>query len=520
LSLQARVLKTSNWLLRIRVSPLAFTIDIKAMPPEATAWQDVRETFRRIWGYEDFRPPQGEIVNCLLEGQDALVVMPTGGGKSICFQLPALLRQGLTLVISPLVALMENQVAELRQKRLPAALLHSQMPRQERWRCQRQLEQGQLRLLYLSPETLLSPKVWSYLCQPEITINGLVLDEAHCLVQWGETFRPAYRRMGAVRAALQAHHPGNRNMAIAAFTATADPRTQATLRDVLQLRDPKVFLISPYRQNLDLGVKIAWTPRCRRHQIKGYIQRHPGQSGLVYVRTRRDGEVLAQWLTRQGLGTMAYHGGLSPQQRRQIEHQWLEDHWQFVVCTSAFGMGINKPQVRWVIHFQAPLLLSEYVQEVGRAGRDRQPATAITFVSEPTGWLDPSDRQRQQFFQDQMRSHSQLAQRLVRHLPQAGDIQTVSQHHRDGAVALALLHSAGQLTWRDPFHYVIRSSKTDRQVAPTQMAAARSMGQYLYTRGCRWQFLLQAFGFVQEARNFHCGHCDRCASTNRSRSHT
>ena len=169
---------------------------------ETTSWNEVRAAFQKIWGYDDFRQPQGEIVRCLLEKRDALIVMPTGGGKSICFQLPALLQTGLTLVVSPLVALMENQVQELRQLRLPAALLHSELPAWERKKTLQALERQQLRLLYLSPETLLSPPVWERLCQPQLKINGLILDEAHCLVQWGDTFRPAYRRLGTIRPTL------------------------------------------------------------------------------------------------------------------------------------------------------------------------------------------------------------------------------------------------------------------------------------------------------------------------------
>jgi ATP-dependent DNA helicase RecQ len=176
-------------------------------------WQFVLTAFQRIWGYPDFRSPQGEIVQCLLDKQDALVVMPTGGGKSVCFQLPALLSQGLTLVVSPLVALMENQVQELQQRQLPAALLHSELPADQRYQTLQNL--AKLRLLYLSTETLLSDPVWQKLCHPDLVINGLILDEAHCLVQWGETFRPAYRRLGAVRPALLKEKPVGTKMAIA-----------------------------------------------------------------------------------------------------------------------------------------------------------------------------------------------------------------------------------------------------------------------------------------------------------------
>ncbi|NER24153.1 MAG: ATP-dependent DNA helicase RecQ [Symploca sp. SIO1C2] len=487
-----------------------------------TSWNDVRAAFRKIWGYENFRPPQGEIVRTLLSQQDALIVLPTGGGKSICFQLPALLQTGLTLVISPLVALMENQVQELRERRLPASLLHSELPSWKRKQTLQALEKQQLRLLYLSPETLLSAPVWERLCQPQLQINGLILDEAHCLVQWGDTFRPAYRRLGAVRPALLQSKLTGANIAslakrssfgIAAFTATADPKAQQTICKVLQLKQPEVFLISPYRQNLHLKVQTVWTPRGRRQQMLKFIQARAKQAGLVYVRSRKDSEDLAQWFRQQGYTTAAYHAGLSAEERRAIEASWLKGKTQFVVCTCAFGMGINKPDVRWVVHFQAPQLLSEYIQEVGRGGRDGKPADALTLVSEPTGWLNPEDKQRREFFEQKLRSQFQNAQRLSQKLPAQGEVTEVTKKFRDGGIALSLLHSAGQLTWQDPFHYRKQSSTKSgslNQLIVTQQQIQSQMTQYLTTRNCRWQFLLKAFGFTKEAAGFRCGRCDNC----------
>lgn len=482
--------------------------------PSKREWDRVRAEFRRIWGYDEFRPPQGEIVQSLLNRQDALIVMPTGGGKSICFQLPALLQDGLTLVVSPLVALMENQVQELRQRNLPAAALHGELPAYERHRILGSVERQQLRLLYLSPETLFSDAVWQRLIQPHLRINGLVLDEAHCLVQWGDTFRPAYRRLGAVRPALLNNKPPGTRMAIAAFTATADPQAQRTIQQVLQLHDPQSILLNPYRPNLHLSVQIAWTPRGRLHRLQRFIEARRHQSGLIYVRTRRDSETLAAWFTQQGYRTTAYHAGLSPQERRTIEAAWLDGTVSFVVCTSAFGMGINNPSVRWVGHFHAPALLSEYVQEVGRAGRDGQPAEALTLISEPTGLLDPGDRQRLKFFQEKGRSHHQFAHRLLHQLPTQGNANAIAKQFKDGAISLALLHASGQLEWQDPFHYVIRSLSTPPRatVDPT-----RSMLAYLKTSVCRWQFLLHAFGFGHEAQGMQCGHCDGCDRHQRHR---
>jgi ATP-dependent DNA helicase RecQ len=472
------------------------------------AWKDVRAAFQKIWGYEDFRPPQGEIISCLLAEKDALIIMPTGGGKSICFQLPALLQSGLTLVVSPLVALMENQVQELRQRNLSAALLHSELPSYQRRAVLQALERQQLRLLYLSPETLLSAPVWERLCQPQLKINGLILDEAHCLVQWGDTFRPAYRRLGAVRPALLKFKPQGTHISVAAFTATADPLAQKTIKEVLRLEQPAFFRVNPYRSNLNLSVRIVWTPRGRKQHLLKFIQERKQEPGLVYVRTRRDSENLAEWLTQKGYSTTSYHAGLGAEKRRAVEASWLSGKIPFVVCTCAFGMGINKPDVRWVVHFHAPHLLSEYVQEIGRAGRDGKPAEALMLISEPTGWLDPEDKQRQKFFEDQMRSLELTAQQLMKKLPKKGEVNAVAKQFPDGAVALSLLHSSGQLNWLDPFNYSIGESRPKQ--SPTQLHPAKQMNQYLTTKQCRWQFLLNAFGFNKEAANWQCGHCDNC----------
>ena len=490
-----------------------------ATPPRATqsdqqtglplaSIAQVRQTFQQVWGYEEFRSPQGEIVQSLLSGQDALVVMPTGGGKSICFQLPALLQTGLTLVVSPLVALMENQVQDLRRRRQPAALLHSQLPAQERKRVLWKLEHQQLRLLYLSPETLLSPPVWSRLIEPSLQINGLILDEAHCLSQWGDSFRPAYYRLGAVRPALLKSKPAGSRIAIAAFTATADRPTQSAIRQVLRLQQPAVFSANPYRSNLGLKVQTVWTPRGRRQQLLQFLQAHPRQSGLVYVRTRRDGEALAEWLTTQGYRTVAYHAGLPAQERRTIEQSWLSGTTQFVVCTSAFGLGVNKPDCRWVVHFHAPILLSEYVQEIGRAGRDGKPAEALALVSEPTGWLDSDDQQRWKFFAEQGRSQQQVAQKLAQKIPPQGSVEPGSRPDRDQELALAWLQSAGRLTWKTPFEYAVHAPRDP--IVGTNSPTGQPLSGYFKTRQCRWEFLLAAFGFEAEAAQFRCDRCDNC----------
>jgi len=462
-------------------------------------WAIVQQSFQKIWGYTDLRPSQREVVTSLLQGQDSLAIMATGGGKSICFQLPAILNEGLTLVISPLLALMEDQVRDLQARNLPAACLHSNLSQIERREVLRNLPNT--RLLYVSPETLLSQPVWEKLSDRNLKITGLMLDEAHCLVQWGDSFRPSYRRLGAVRSALSNqkpdHHP---RIAIAAFTATADLDTTAELQACLQLENPHIVRTSPYRPNLSLQVAIAWTPSGRKSRTLKFICDRKGQSGLIYVRSRRDAEMLAVWLRENSLATAAYHAGLPPQERRHIEQQWLTNQYPFVICTSAFGLGINKPDTRWVLHFHPPLTLSEYIQEIGRAGRDDKPAEALMLVSEPTGLLDDSDRQRVNFFLQQQQKIQQQALALLPKLPRQGNFAEVAKLHPDAAIALGLLHRAGHLTWHTPFIYEIynlpNQSKILKQKVGDQSAIAK-MQAYIRVKGDRWAFLLDAFGFPE-----------------------
>lgn len=467
---------------------------------------------RQFWGFDQFRPLQGEAVTCLLKHQDSLVMLPTGSGKSICFQLPALLQSGLTLVISPLVALMENQVQTLQKQGHAAAAIHSQHSTHQRRRTLHQVTQQQLSLLYLSPEALLSKPIWERLCHPHLPIRNLIVDEAHCIVQWGSSFRPIYRRLGSVRSALQQSAPQTPALTVAAYTATANPSTQREIQRVLQLRNPQILSRSPYRSNLNLRVDIAWTPACRRQKLAQFIQAQRNTSGLVYTSSRRLCESLATWLTHHQLPTAVYHAGLSAGQKRQLEVQWLTGELAFVVCTSAFGMGIDKPDVRWVAHYQPPLSLSAYLQEVGRAGRDGLRSQTLLLISEPTGWLDPQDRNLRQYFRQQQQKQYQLAHQLIPKLPRQGHIDSLKQHYPQIDPTLSLLHQWGYLEWGDPFHF--RLLKVPSQQAPARSSQVDQVSvdivDYLYTRQCRWQFLLQRFGFTKEARHFRCGHCDRC----------
>ncbi len=356
--------------------------------------------------------------------------------------------------------------------------------------------------------------MWELLCHPSVEITGLMIDEAHCLVEWGDSFRPAYRRLGTIRSTLLAQKTNQQPFSIAAFTATADPSTQSRLQSCLQLNNPQVFTLSPYRANLRLSVKVAWTVRCRQHLLLQFIQQHPRQSGLIYTRSRRDSEELVQWLLSKNYRTAAYHGGLAATQRREIEQAWLTGQLSFVVCTNAFGLGINKPNIRWIAHFHPPHLLSEYLQEIGRAGRDGLSANCLTLVSEPTGWLDPTDQQRRHFFNQQRKVQYQHALAIAQQIPDQGNILSLKKSCPEAEMSLALLHQLGQLQWLDPFHYQLlpRSSthSTELKTALTQLSGT-TLQQYLYTKSCRWGFLLTAFGLKNKTQ-FRCGHCDRCCN--------
>lgn len=445
------------------------------------------QILQRYWRFSDFREAQKPILEAVLSDTDLLALLPTGGGKSVTFQVPALVKPGMTLVITPLVALMENQTAQLQTLGISAACLHSQQAPEQRRKTLTGIPQGRWKLLYLSPESLLSPPAWERLQQT--IINRIVLDEAHCLTSWGSSFRPDYHRIGAVRRSLG-------NPPLCAFTATATPRTQQALVDLLGLQTPKILRNSPYRANLYLQVRKIWYPQQRLKEIQQFLTQRTLETGLIYLRTRNGTEKLAAHLRTLGFNTAAYHAGMAAEQRRETENRWLDGKLKFLCSTNAFGMGIDKPNVRWVIHGNTPLDLAEYVQEIGRAGRDGQPSKVLLLASEPTGWLDPTDRDlhrhfRQQYLEQRKKARQQLAQ-----LPKTGT------YRPEDALSLAILHEQGQLQWKTPFDYLLNT-----QSFQASAVELNTMEGYLGCRGCRWQFIISAFGWPKQSV---CGHCDYC----------
>ena len=315
-----------------------------------------------IFGYDAFRPGQGEIVGAVAAGHNVLAIMPTGGGKSLCYQLPALLRGGLTVVISPLIALMRDQVRGLREAGVAAGALTSGNTQDETDSVWQGLEDGSLRLLYLAPERLASTGTQRMLAQAGVGL--IAVDEAHCVSQWGHDFRPDYLRIGELRRAL--------NVPIAAFTATADQETQAEI--VTRLFDgqqPETFLRGFDRPNIHLAFAPKDSPRA---QILRFAAARRGRSGIVYCGTRAKTEALSKALGDEGHPTCFYHGGMEAEARRAVEERFATEDGLIVCATVAFGMGVDKPDIRWVAHADLPKSIEAYYQEIGRAGRDGAPA--------------------------------------------------------------------------------------------------------------------------------------------------
>lgn len=319
-----------------------------------------------VFGFDAFRPGQEDIVTAVAEGQDVLAIMPTGGGKSLCYQLPALLREGVTVVISPLIALMRDQVRALRETGVEAGALTSGNTEEETAQVWDAIEAGRLKLLYIAPERLASGGTLSMLRR--IGVSLIAVDEAHCVSQWGHDFRPDYLRIGELQRAL--------DVPIAAFTATADAETRDEIIERLFTgRNPQIFLHGFDRPNLHLAFAAKDNPR---RQILQFAAARKGQSGIVYCGTRAKTESLAKALRDDGHQSLFYHGGMDPQERRDTEATFQREDGLIVVATVAFGMGVDKPDIRWVAHADLPKSIEAYYQEIGRAGRDGAPAETFT----------------------------------------------------------------------------------------------------------------------------------------------
>ncbi len=329
------------------------------------------ELLKEYFGYDSFRPMQEEVIGHLLERRDALVLMPTGGGKSICFQIPTLMMEGVTVVVSPLISLMKDQVEALKANGIRAEALNSGNDEADNSEIRRRCLQGLVKLLYISPERLMSEVEWM---RQSVRVALFAIDEAHCISQWGHDFRPEYTQLGML-------HQAFGDVPIVALTATADKLTKRDIVEQLELRDPRIFVSSFDRPNLSLDVRRGYSAVEKMKTILAMIGRHPSESGIIYCLARRTTEKLCEKLHERGIAAEAYHAGLTMRERNRVQEDFINDRISVVVATIAFGMGIDKSNVRYVIHYNLPKSIESFYQEIGRGGRDGLPTETLLFYN-------------------------------------------------------------------------------------------------------------------------------------------
>jgi len=355
------------WRKKIKMS------DVKTKDASRQSFQPqskTRETLKKYFGYDDFRPGQETLIDTILSGRDAVGVMPTGAGKSICFQIPALIMDGVTLIVSPLISLMKDQVNALTQSGVPAAFINSSLTSRQIGKALSNARNGAYKLIYVAPERLLTPEFVGF--AESIKISMLTVDEAHCISQWGQDFRPSYVQIPEFIAGLP------KRPVVSAFTATATPKVREDIVNLLKLHDPHVLVTGFDRSNLRFDVQ---KPRDKYHALKTFLSDKTKRSGIIYCATRKTVEELCEQLRLDGFNVSRYHAGLDDLERHNNQDDFIFDRVQIMVATNAFGMGIDKSNVSFVVHYNMPKDIESYYQEAGRAGRDGEPADCLLLYS-------------------------------------------------------------------------------------------------------------------------------------------
>lgn len=484
---------------------------------------DVQQALKTYFGFDELRPGQDEVVQAIMAGRDAMGIMPTGGGKSLCYQLPALCRPGLTVVVSPLIALMKDQVDALQARGIPAAAINSSLGAEEYRQVMQALRYGELKIVYVAPERFAQDGFMTLLRGLQISL--LAVDEAHCLSQWGHDFRPDYLRLGRVREALG--YPQT-----VALTATATAHVREDILATLQLKEPAVVISGFARDNLDFAIMHCESRKAKFERIQQVVSRW--KTGIIYCSTRKNVMLVFEELSSRHVNVVAYHAGMTDEEREFSQNAFVSGRADVVVATNAFGMGIDRPDVRFVVHFEIPGSVEAFYQEAGRAGRDGNPAACELLFNH-------ADLKTQEFFFEGSNPPINLIRALYNFLRFESDPTTHELHITVDAMAERMGKEVNPMAVGTALSCLIHAGAIQRFDVPGQLTKGtrllkpelnfecldidrnsleekarrdhlkiEAMTRFAYSMGCRQQWILDYFG---EVNSEPCGHCDVCAAS-------